>query len=433
MVNIIILMVIFQCFILNKINCLFYIFSVVNSVSINNDVLTVVGVALMAHNVGWGWLVHGPVVHWWVLSWVKQLRELDWAFLFVLNLVISDQNLVSKHGASHRVLHKDWVDEDWDSLGEGGGVLLWLGESGGVLLWLGESGGVLLWLGESGGVLLWLGESGGVLLWLGESGGVLLWLGEGGGVLLWLGESGGVLWTLVQKNFIVTDGDLEVKFLFSGQIFLEDWLDKHWLSAHLSSSEWLGNWGLLVSNQSLEVSLSDVVVGENVINIIWVLEAEKSLGSVLFWFSLSKLGGDWRWSIGDEVLESSSGHVLVEKDGKVIGITLLCKLGGDWRWSISNKVLEGTSGNVLIEENRKVVAIRFLGLHIELNQRVGNWSLVVLDEVDKGLLGDVLTVKLSNHSGLSLSLSSLSPVWHHIVEVAITIVVWESLVEGIGK
>merc|ERR1719230_1473146 len=49
--------------------------SVVNSVSIDDDVLAEVSFAGKTVGVWWGWLVDGPVVEWWVLDWVSNLDE----------------------------------------------------------------------------------------------------------------------------------------------------------------------------------------------------------------------------------------------------------------------------------------------------------------------------------------------------------------------
>jgi hypothetical protein len=44
--------------------------------------------------------------------------------------------------------------------------------------------------------------------------------------------------------------------------------------------------------------------------------------------ALGKLGGEWGRLVGNKVLESSSGNVMVEESGEVVSITLLGKLGG---------------------------------------------------------------------------------------------------------
>lgn len=44
--------------------------------AINNHVTDTEGFkATHAESVGWGWLVDGPVVHWWVFNWVGELGE----------------------------------------------------------------------------------------------------------------------------------------------------------------------------------------------------------------------------------------------------------------------------------------------------------------------------------------------------------------------
>jgi hypothetical protein len=46
------------------------IVSVSYVVSVNNDVLSKVFLTSKTGVVRWGWLVHGPVVKWWVNYWV---------------------------------------------------------------------------------------------------------------------------------------------------------------------------------------------------------------------------------------------------------------------------------------------------------------------------------------------------------------------------
>jgi len=43
--------------------------------------------------------------------------------------------------------------------------------------------------------------------------------------------------------------------------------------------------------------------------------------------------------VGDEVLEGSNGHIVVEK-GEIV---LLSKLEGYWCWVVGDKVLEGSN------------------------------------------------------------------------------------------
>ena len=47
----------------------------VNSVSIDDDVLSEIGLTIESVLMWWGWLVDRPVVIWWVLNWVSELGE----------------------------------------------------------------------------------------------------------------------------------------------------------------------------------------------------------------------------------------------------------------------------------------------------------------------------------------------------------------------
>jgi len=183
----------------------------------------------------------------------------------------------------------------------------------------------------------------------------------------------------------------------------------------LGESDSDGRW--LVGDKVLKVSSGDVLTSESKHTIFITL--------------LSKLNGDWRWLVSNEVLQSTSGYVLVEEGGEVITITLLGKLNGNWRWLVGHEVLQGTSGDVLVKESREVITVGLFGVGIKLKKSLGDWTRAVLDKVDKSLLCNVLSVKDTN-LGVTL-LNSILPVGSHVINGVITIIIWESLIERLGK
>ena len=64
-----------------------------------------------------------------------------------------------------------------------------------------------------------------------------------------------------------------------------------------------------------------------------------------------------------------------------------------------------------------------------MDESLGNWCIGVLDKVNEGRLGDVLTVKLTNLdlSGFVL----LGPVGSLIINRIISIIIWETLIEDV--
>jgi hypothetical protein len=101
----------------------------------------------------------------------------------------------------------------------------------------------------------------------------------------------------------------------------------------------------------------------------------------------------------------------------------------DWGWLVGDKVLEVASGDVSVHELEEAVGI---GFHlIELNETLSDWGIGVLDEGDKGLLGDVLTVELSNVDwGLGLL---LGPLWSLVLDGVVSIIIREALIDDLGK
>ena len=104
--------------------------------------------------------------------------------------------------------------------------------------------------------------------------------------------------------------------------------------------------------------------------------------------------GDWGWLVSDEVLEVASGDVGVHKLEESIGVGLLGEGNGDWGWLVSDKVLQVSSGHIGIHKLEESIGIGLL--LIDLDKSLGDWGIGVLDQVDEGGLGNVLSVKLSN-------------------------------------
>jgi len=65
-------------------------------------------------------LVDRPVVVWRVLNWVLKSykRGLGGSLLVEHDFIRADKHLFSEGGSGHFVLHENWVDKNWNSLGE---------------------------------------------------------------------------------------------------------------------------------------------------------------------------------------------------------------------------------------------------------------------------------------------------------------------------
>ena len=64
-----------------------------------------------------------------------------------------------------------------------------------------------------------------------------------------------------------------------------------------------------------------------------------------------------------------------------------------------------------------------------MDESLGNWCIGVLDKVNEGRLGDVLTVKLTNLDLAGVVL--LGPVGSLIINRIISIIIWETLIEDV--
>ena len=182
-------------------------------------------------------------------------------------------------------------------------------------------------------------------------------------------------------------------------------------------SELDGDWGWLVGDEILESTSGDVLT--------------KKSGEVISVALLGKLDGDWCWLVGDQVLESTSGDIISKESGEVVSITLLGKLDSDWCWLISHEVLEGTSGHVLTEKSGEIVGVRLVDLSIQLNETLSDWGIRVSYQVHKGLLGDVLTIELTNEGSWVWRL--VLPVSNLVIWAVVSIVIRETLIESLGQ
>ena len=176
-----------------------------------------------------------------------------------------------------------------------------------------------------------------------------------------------------------------------------------------------GDWGWLVGDEVLEVSSGDVGVHK--------LEEAIGIGF------LGKSDGDWGWLVSNQVLEVSSGDVSVHKLEEAIGVGFLGKSNGDWGWLVGDEVLEVSSGDVSVHKLEETVSI---GFHFtKLNKSLGDWSIGILDESNKGLLGNVFTVKFTNVNwGLGLL---LGPLWSLILNGIVSIIIRETLIDDLGE
>jgi hypothetical protein len=139
----------------------------------------------------------------------------------------------------------------------------------------------------------------------------------------------------------------------------------------------------------------------------------------------SQSDSDWCWLVSDEVLQVASGHVGVHELEKAIGVGLLSESHGDWGWLVGNKVLKVSSGHVGIHKLEEAIGVRL----IELNEGLGDWSIGILNQVNEGGLGHVLTVELSN-LGLS-SVVLLGPVGGLVINGVVSIIIWEALIDDV--
>ena len=280
-----------------------------NVVTVDNDVLSEIGLTIESVLMWWGWLVDGPVVVWWVLDWVTNLEEV------IVNSIDDDISHSEVFSSLHSVVVR------WRWLVDGPVVEWW------VVNWvfnLGELGGKWCWLvgdqvlqGSSCNVL---SEKSAEVIGI-----RLLELDEADS--RWSGSLGklGSEWC-----WLVGDEILEGT---SGDVLSEK-------SAEVVGigllGELGGEWCWLVGDQVLEGTSGDVL-------------SEKS-AEVIGIGLLGELGGKGCWLVSDQVLEGTSGDVLSEKSAEVIGIRLhlteLDHSSGDWHSSVGDQILERLLGDV---------------------------------------------------------------------------------------
>ena len=145
---------------------------------------------------------------------------------------------------------------------------------------------------------------------------------------------------------------------------------------------------------------------------------------------MGESNGDWGWLINDEVLEVASSDVLSTESEHAVLIALLGESNGNWGWLVNDEVLEVTSGHIFSTEGEHAVFVR-LEL-IELDETLSDWGISILDEGNESLFGDVLAVEDTNLGGSWGGCLTL-PVWSHVINGVVTIIVWEALIEGLSK
>ena len=146
---------------------------------------------------------------------------------------------------------------------------------------------------------------------------------------------------------------------------------------------------------------------------------------------MSELHGDWCWHVSNEVLQHSGGYVVIHQ-GPLGGGSSLGKLHGDWSWHVSNQVLQHSGGDVVVHQS----PLRFdiglsVDIRIELDETLGDWGIGVSDKVNESLLGDVLSVKLSNKSGWVWHL--VLPVGNLVIWAVVIVIIRESLIKSLGQ
>ena len=137
----------------------------------------------------------------------------------------------------------------------------------------------------------------------------------------------------------------------------------------------------LISDQVLEHSSGDVVL-------------HQGEGSTLLIGSLAlgELDGNWSWLVGDEVLEHGGGNVVLhESKGSTLlisGLTL-GKLDGDWGWLVSDQVLEHGSADIVLHKSESgSLLVSSLGL--TLSKLNSDWSWLVGNQVLEHGSGNVV-------------------------------------------
>ena len=90
-----------------------------------------------------------------------------------------------------------------------------------------------------------------------------------------------------------------------------------------------------------------------------------------------------------------------------------------------------TEGNVVIHKGEIIGTGWAINLSIQLNETLGDWRISISNEIDKGLLGDVLTIKLTNEGSWADLL--ILPVSNLIIWAVVSIIVWETFVKSLSQ
>ena len=92
--------------------------SIVNTVSINNNVLGQVSETIESIDVRNWWLIYRPVVEWWVLNWVGSLSQfyIFWFHLSDVQMVWSNFDCKIKISMSFSVMSDNRVYKYWNTL-----------------------------------------------------------------------------------------------------------------------------------------------------------------------------------------------------------------------------------------------------------------------------------------------------------------------------
>jgi hypothetical protein len=124
----------------------------------------------------------------------------------------------------------------------------------------------------------------------------------------------------------------------------------------------------------------------------------------------------------------ATANIGVHKLENIILIGLLSKLNSDRRGPIGDKVLQLTTRYVGIHEFKDVVFVRLLDVSIELDELLGDWGGLILDEGLKRLFGDILAIELAN-DGMWPSGSRLLEARSSIRDGVVSIIIREALIE----
>ena len=90
-----------------------------------------------------------------------------------------------------------------------------------------------------------------------------------------------------------------------------------------------------------------------------------------------------------------------------------------------------SDGNIVIHKSKIVALGLSVHLRIQLNEALSDWGISVSDQVDKGLLGDVLTIELTNKGGCASLL--ILPVSNLVIWAVISIIIRETFIKSLSQ